>query len=210
MATTARAPNHRTAGALMDATERLLVGGGHASVSARRVSEEAGLPHGLVRYHFGTVEALMVRTLERATGRIIERQRALYAGDRPFLEKWRTAMEFFEVDLREGYPKLVAELFAKAWTEPVYRDPLRATMEAFTEVLGEAVTAAAAEYDGDVDDVVAVATLIRTFQIGMLVERLAGIDIGHAALNSLIDRRLESAQNQGAQNQGGVDARPTS
>jgi hypothetical protein len=40
--------------------------------------------------------------------------------------------------------------------------------------------------------VLAFATLIRTFQIGILVERLADIDIGHAELTAAIDRALES------------------
>jgi len=197
VATSRTAPDHKTAEALMDATERLLISAGHAGVSTRRVAEAAGQPHGLVRYHFGSLETLLVRTLERATERVVERQRALYRGDRPFLDKWRTAMEFLETDLQEGYPKLVAELFAQAWNEPVYREALHRAMAAFTEVLGEAVAGGAAESGVDARDTVAIATLIRTFQIGVLVERLAGIDIGHAELNSLIDRQLELAQQRG-------------
>lgn len=186
----------------MDATERLLVAVGHAGISTRRIAEEAGQQHGLVRYHFGSLEALMLRTLERATDRIIERQRALYGGERPFVEKWRTAMAYLDVDLGAGFPKLAGELFAKAWNEPLYREGPRRAMREFTEVLCDAVKAAADEYDVAVDDeeVLALATLVRTFQLGMLVERLADIDIGHRELLALIDRRLEDAnvQKEGA------------
>lgn len=204
MALTEKSSTHRTAQELMDATERILIEHGHGGVSSRRISAEASQPHGLVRYHFGTVETLMLRTLERATGRIIDRQRALYGTDRPFIEKWRTAMGLMETDLEAGFPKLVGELYAKAWNEPLYRDGLRQAMDGFTDMLSSAVSDAAAEYGISLTpgQVLAVATLIRTFQLGMLVERLADIDIGHADLLALIDNRLN------ALHEGGEHARP--
>ncbi|HEX6338917.1 MAG TPA: TetR family transcriptional regulator [Jiangellaceae bacterium] len=194
MTSQARATTHSTAEALLDATERLLVTAGQAGVSTRRVAEEAGQPHGLIRYHFGSLEALMLQVLERASSRILERQRALYGGDRSFVEKWRQAMGYIETDLADGFPKITAELFAKAWNEPAFREGLRQTMAAFTDMLADAVAGAAQEYELDLsgDDVLAVATLIRTFQIGILVERLADIDIGHAELTAALDRALEN------------------
>ena len=190
----APAAAHTTAEALLDATERLLVTAGQAGVSTRRVAEEAGQPHGLIRYHFGSLEALMLQVLERASSRILERQRALYGGDRSFLEKWRQAMGYIDTDLADGFPKITAELFAKAWNEPAFRDGLRQTMAAFTDMLADAVAGAAHEYELDLraDEVLALATLIRTFQIGVLVERLSDIDIGHAELTAAIDRALEN------------------
>lgn len=187
---------HVTAESLLDATERLLITAGQAGVSTRRVAEEAGQPHGLIRYHFGSLEALMLRVLERASGRILDRQRALYSGDRSFLDKWRQAMGYIETDLADGFPKITAELFAKAWNDAAYRDGLRETMAAFTEMLVDAVVGAAREYQLDLnsDELLAIATLIRTFQIGILVERLADIDIGHAELTAAIDHALENHQ----------------
>lgn len=199
MTTSDAQPVHATAEALMDATERLLITAGQAGVSTRRVAEEAGQPHGLVRYHFGSLEALMLEVLDRASGRILERQRELYGGDRPFRAKWQQAMEYLEADLGDGFPKITAELFARAWNDPAYRDGLRQTMAAFTDMLVDAVAGAAREYGSDLDhrDLLAVATLIRTFQIGVLVERLADIDVGHAELAAAIDRTLETAHDRG-------------
>ncbi len=68
------ATDHRTARALMDATERLLISRGHAGISTRRITGEAGPPHGQARYHSGSLDALMPRTPERASARIIEQQ----------------------------------------------------------------------------------------------------------------------------------------
>lgn len=203
MTDAARAATHTTAEALLDATERLLITVGQAGVSTRRVAEEAGQPHGLIRYHFGSLEGLMLHVLERASSRILERQRALYGGDRSFLEKWRQATAYIETDLADGFPKITAELFAKAWNEQAFRDGLRRTMADFTDMLVDAVAGAAQEYELELsgDDLLALATLIRTFQLGILLERLSGIDIGHAELTAALDRALEN-------HRGAPDARP--
>jgi AcrR family transcriptional regulator len=50
--------------------------------------------HGLVHYYFGSNENLLVYALERFTGRLITRQRELYAADLPFADKWRTTMRY--------------------------------------------------------------------------------------------------------------------
>src|SRR5204862_2585261 len=98
--------------ASLDAAERLLVSVGYAGTSVRRLAEEAGANHGLVHYYFGSMEELFLRVLERFTDRLIERQRAMYAADAPFIEKWRTAMRYLDEDLEGGYPKIWFELQA--------------------------------------------------------------------------------------------------
>jgi AcrR family transcriptional regulator len=182
-----------TRDALLDAAERLLVAEGPAALTTRRIAEEAGQSHGLIRYHFGSLEQLLVHTLERATDGILERQRQLYAGDEPFLDKWRTAMAYLETDVESGgFPKLAGEMMALSYNEPAYRPAVQRAMDGFTEMLMEAVRTALDDYDLDGVDVEAMATLIRTFQLGMLADRLAGIDTGHAVLLDSIDRWLSS------------------
>src|SRR5919112_5069936 len=80
--------------ALLDAAEQLLVEVGYAGITTRKLAESAGVNHGLVHYYFGSNENLLVRALERFTEGLIERQRAMYAADMPFIEKWRTAMRY--------------------------------------------------------------------------------------------------------------------
>lgn len=181
----------KTATALLDAAERLLGVHGSSALSTRRIAEEAGQAHGLIRYYFGSLEALVIRTVERAAERILARQRALYASDQPFLEKWRTAMAHLETDLSaDPFPKLAVELVALSWNQPVYRDAVSRLMQGFTDMLSEAVRAALDDYDVAPVDVEALATLIRTFQLGMLAERIAGFDLGHRALLQSIDALL--------------------
>src|ERR687892_985412 len=107
--------------ALLDAAERLLVEVGHAGITTRRVAEEAGVNHGLVHYYFGSIENLLVRVLERFTAELTARQRAMYATDVPFIDKWRQAMRYL-VGEDVAYEKIWFELQVLAWNRPDLRE----------------------------------------------------------------------------------------
>lgn len=179
--------------ALLDAAERLLVKDGYARISTRRVAQEAGVNHGLVHYYFGSMEELLVQVLERFTAGLVERQRAMYEAEGPFLEKWRTAWRFHEQDLATGYPKLWCELQAMAWNEPPLRDRLVAVNAAWRAVLAEAFEAARAELAIELPPTDALVALVMMFAQGAQLERLLGIDAGHHALLAWIDAWLEGA-----------------
>ena len=176
--------------ALLDAAERLLVDVGHAGITTRRLAEEAGVNHGLVHYYFGSVENLLVRALERFTERMIERQRALYASDEPFVEKWRTAMHFL-VSEDVTYEKVWLELQAMAWNDPGLRERLARVNGEWRAVLTEAFRKPHREL-GVSMPLDALVSLVITFNVGMIVERLGGIEAGHAELLDWIDRWLSS------------------
>jgi len=163
-ASTVGAPNRRSAAeaALLDAAERLLLDVGGAGITTRRVAKEAGVNHGLVHYYFDSVENLLVRVLERFTTALIARQRELYAADLPFIEKWRAAMSYLEQD--RPYQKVWFELQALA---PV-REELRIEMP-----------------------LDALVSLVITFNEGIMLERLSGIEAGQGELLAWIEERLE-------------------
>jgi AcrR family transcriptional regulator len=185
---------HKTAarsaaeGALLDAAERLLVEVGYSGITTRRLAEEAGVNHGLVHYYFGSIENVLVRALERFTERLIERQRELYASELPFIEKWRTAMRYL-VSEDVTYEKVWLELQALAWNDPGLRDRLAHVNAEWRGVLTEAFegprTALGIDMPTD-----ALVSLVMTFNIGIIVERLGGIESGHRELLDWIDRWL--------------------
>jgi Transcriptional regulator len=175
--------------ALLDAAERLLVEIGYARLTTRRLAQEAGVNQGLVHYHFGSMENLLVRVLERFTGRLIERQRAMYAADVPFLEKWRQAMGFLDDDFSSGYQKVWFELQAVAWNRPELRDQVARVTDEWREVLTEAFEQARREHAIDIP-LEALVALVATFNQGMILERLCGIETGHRALVDWIDAML--------------------
>jgi AcrR family transcriptional regulator len=183
-------PGHETEQALLDAAERLLVEVGAAGITTRRVADEAGANHGLVHYYFGSVEQLLVRVLERFTERLSERQRQLYASDLPFLEKWRTAMRYL-VSEDVTYEKIWFELQALAWNDADLRKRLARVNAEWRAVLTEAFEEPHRELGIEMP-LEALVSLVLTFNFGIIVERLGGIETGHKELLDWIDRWLSS------------------
>ena len=176
--------------ALLDAAERLLVEVGYARITTRRLAEEAGVNHGLVHYYFGSNEALLVRALERFTERLVARQRELYASDEPFVEKWRTAMRYL-VSEDLTYEKVWLELQALAWNNPGLRERLARVNGEWRAVLTEAFAEPHRQLGIEMP-LDALVSLVITFNIGIMVERLGGIETGHADLLDWIDGWLSS------------------
>jgi AcrR family transcriptional regulator len=177
--------------ALLDAAERLLVDIGYAGITTRRLAEEAGVNHGLVHYYFGSNENLLVRALERFTDRLIARQRELYEGEGELVNKWRTAMRYL---LSEDvtYEKVWAELQALAWNHPEIRERLVRVNAEWRAVLTDAFREPHRELGIEMP-LDALVSLVMTFNIGIMVERLGDIEAGHRELLDWIDQWLSSA-----------------
>ncbi len=176
--------------ALLDAAERLLVDVGHAGITTRGLAEEAGVNHGLVHYYFGSNENLLARALERFTERLIVRQRELYAADIPFIEKWRTAMRFL-MDEDLAYEKVWLELQALAWNNPDLRERLVRVNGEWRSTITEAFAEPHRQL-GISMPLDALVSLVMTFNLGVIVERLGGIESGHVELLDWIDSWLSS------------------
>jgi AcrR family transcriptional regulator len=171
--------------ALFDAAERLLVEVGYAGITTRRLAEEAGVNHGLVHYYFGSNENLLVQMLERFTARLIARQEELYESDASFVEKWRTAMRHLVSD-DVAYEKVWLELQAMGWNNTELRERLARVNADWRRVLTEAFAVPHRELGIDMP-LDALVSLVVTFNIGVMVERLGGIGTGHDALLAWID-----------------------
>ncbi len=175
----------QTEEAFLDAAERLLVQDGHAGITTRALASEAGANHGLVHYYFGSMENLLARVLERFTGRLIARQRAMYAAsDVPFAEKWRAAMRYLDAD--RSYQKIWFELQALAWSRPELRERVAQVNAEWRTVLSEALAEPRERYGIEMP-LDALVSLVITFNEGIILERLAGIEAGHASLIEWID-----------------------
>ena len=192
----AQAPlaRQQTEEVFLDAAERLLVSVGHAGITTRALAEEAGANHGLVHYYFGSMENLLARVLERFTERMIARQREMYAAPGvPFIEKWRTAMRYLDVD-RE-YQKVWFELQALAWNRPELRERVAYVNGEWRAVLSEAFAEPRERY-GIPMPLDALVSLVITFNEGIIFERLSAIETGQADLLQWIDNWLQRRESQ--------------
>jgi AcrR family transcriptional regulator len=199
-AATGRGPNARneTAEAFLDAAERLLVEAGYAGITTRRLAAEANANQGLVHYYFGSLDELLAQVVERFTDRLVERQREMYGSDAPFIEKWRAAWSYQQEDLDAGYSKIWMELQALSWNRPNLRPVVERVNAEWRAVLRQAFERAAGEYGLAPEEfpVEALVSLTMTFGQGYAIERLEGIDEGHAALLGWIEGWLEELESR--------------
>jgi len=131
------------------------------------------------------MDNLLLRVLERFTERLIERQRAMYTNpERPFLEKWRTAMRYLDAD-RE-YQKIWYELQAMAWSWPALRERVAWVDGQWRAVLMEAFAEPHRRYGIEIP-LEALVALVITFNEGIILERLSGITAGQPELLDWID-----------------------
>lgn len=179
--------------ALLGAAEQLLVEIGYAAITTRKVAERAGVNHGLVHYYFGSMEDLLLRVVERYTEALIERQREMYGADIPFIDKWRQAMRFLDEDAESGYQKIWLEMQAMGWNDEAVRTRLQWVHGQWLGVVTPAFEAGLAELGVDRRryPTKAIVSLVVTFNLGIMLERLSGIDSGHREMLRMIDRMIE-------------------
>ncbi|MGH2762402.1 MAG: TetR/AcrR family transcriptional regulator [Thermoleophilaceae bacterium] len=171
--------------AFLDAAERLLIDVGYSGISTRRLAQEAGANHGLVHYYFGSMENLFARVLERFTERLLARQGDMYAAPGvPFIEKWRMAMRYLDAD--RDYQKVWWELQALAWNRPELRERVARVNAGWRAVLTEALAVQRERYGIEMP-LEAFVSLVITFNQGIILERLSGIETGQSELLEWID-----------------------
>jgi AcrR family transcriptional regulator len=181
---------------ILDAAREMLVERGAGGTSTRSVAEEAGVPLSLVHYHFGGMQPLLVAVLERQDAELLERQRALYAAPGPLAEKWRTACEFLDEDIKSGYVRVLWELWAAGLADETLAAGWRSAMGAWRQLLESVFAAWAEELEIELPlSPRALSSLLANLFQGIEIELLAGVpeaDAPHgevlAALGALIER----------------------
>jgi AcrR family transcriptional regulator len=186
--------------AILDGAESLLVEVGYAAITTRKLAERAGVNHGLVHYYFGSMEEVFIQVLERYTAQLTARQRELYASDVPFIDKWRSAMTHLVAEDEAEYQKIWCELQAMSWSRPEMRARVGRVLGEWQSVLEPAFRAGLRELGVDTRryPVEAIVSLVLTFNEGVILERLMGVDSGHEQLLNMIDRMLVRMQREQA------------
>jgi hypothetical protein len=94
------------------------------------------------------------------------------------------------LDEDREYQKVWYELQALAWSRPELRERVAHVDAEWRSVLREAFEQGQREHEIDMP-VVALVTLVATFNQGIILERLSGIESGHRELLDWVDQWLE-------------------
>jgi AcrR family transcriptional regulator len=166
---------------ILNAARELLREDGFAGATTRAVAERADVRLSLVHYHFGGKAPLLAALLEEENARLLARQQALYDGDQPLADKWRTACEYLRADLRSGYVRILWELWAAGLADDElalrWRDAMAGWRELLTTVVAD--WAAAARVQLPMSPRVLATLVANAFQ-GAEVELLAGVSEAEA------------------------------
>jgi AcrR family transcriptional regulator len=181
----------------MDAAERLLYEVGYAGVTTRAVAEAAGVNHGLVHYYFGSMEELLTQTLERFVEELALALEALYADPNlTFSEKWRLGAQFWVDEPTSRFPKILLELLAMGWNMPDLRTQLTEVHARFRAIFEHHFGQALQDYGLDETQfpLKVIVAAVTSFQLGLIVEGLSGVEEGHQELLDWIQRWIDELE----------------
>jgi AcrR family transcriptional regulator len=182
---------------LMDAAERLLYEVGYAGVTTRAVAEAAGVNHGLVHYYFGSMEELLTQTLERFVEELALALEALYTDPNlTFSEKWRLGAQFWVDEPTSRFPKILLELLAMGWNMPDLRTQLTEVHARFRGIFEHHFGQALRDYGLDETQfpLKVIVAAVTSFQLGLIVEGLSGVEEGHQELLDWIQRWIDELE----------------
>jgi AcrR family transcriptional regulator len=171
-----RARGEDTRALILDAARDVLTERGYRGTTTRAIAERAGVQLSLVHYHFRTKAQLLAEVLTRENERLLERQRALYAGPAPLADKWRTACAYLGEDLRSGYVRILWELWAVGLADEELAARWREALAGWRELLTSVAEEWTAQHDLQLPiSPGALATLVANAFLGAEAEILAGV-----------------------------------
>lgn len=132
---------------ILDAAYRRLAAEGYAALSLREIARDAGVNHALINYHFRSKDQLVIEVLESTNRRLLERQTSMYRGPGSFARKWTEARRFYEDDLRSGFVRVQAELWAASLSNRSLRKKFLPGLLAWKKVVLEGVVQAVASFE---------------------------------------------------------------
>jgi AcrR family transcriptional regulator len=103
---------------IVDAAIQTLKDEGFAGASARAIAATGGFNQGLIFYHFGSVNELLVAALQETSSRRMVHYTAALDGVRTLDELIHVATEIYREDLASGHIKVLAELIAGSSSVP--------------------------------------------------------------------------------------------
>ncbi|MBA2380813.1 MAG: TetR/AcrR family transcriptional regulator [Chloroflexi bacterium] len=124
-----------TRASILDAARATLLAVGYGNLSTRAVADLAGVPLSQIHYHFRSKQQLILAVLEAENERLLERQRAMFAGDEPLWKQWERACDYLEDDIASGYVRVLHEMMAAGWSDPEVAAAVRGYLSGWQRLL---------------------------------------------------------------------------
>ena len=172
----ARTDGQTTREAILAATFQRVIRDGYSRLNIREIAKEAGVNHALINYHFRNKQQLVLEVLDQANRRLLDRQQQMYAQPDTISAKWRKACEFYEEDIHSGFVKLMMELMAASFSDPVLRADYLPRFLAWRRIVDTAVQEAVDQHRLKLPiSAQAIATMMGCFWMGMEAEMALGV-----------------------------------
>jgi AcrR family transcriptional regulator len=182
------AEDSKSRGALLDATEQIMLEEGYAAVSSRRIAERADLKPQLVHYYFRTMDDLFLAAFRRRAEIGLEHlTNALDSGD-PLRALWAFGDDPTSTALNMEFVALAN-----------HRKSIRSEIARYAELFRTRQAAALATVmeeqgiDTDRFPPIAVMCVMTSVAQILVLEESLGIDAGHAETRALVRRFLDGS-----------------
>jgi AcrR family transcriptional regulator len=173
---------------IVQAAREILIEQGHSGASTRAVADRAGVRLSLVHYHFGGRPGLLAEVLERENEQLLVRQRELFDAPGPLAEKWRTACDLLDDDIRSGYVRLQFELWGAGLADEDLAAGWRSALKGWRGLLESVFERWAQQHAIELPlRPKALASLVANLFEGIEVELLAGVPVEDAPHREVLD-----------------------
>lgn len=172
---------------LVDAAARVLIRDGLGGLTTRRLAREAGVNHGLVHYHFGSLDAVLGAVMDAAVAPWLVSLALAAQTPEGFLASFRGLRAEQDQQIANGQAKLRAELALAAANDPQLRDRWAPFVAARLEFLSELVANMIHEYGLSPGVAVPATALLSALLYGREANGLSGSDAGDAELDRWIE-----------------------
>jgi AcrR family transcriptional regulator len=129
-----------TKGRIVDAAFQTLKEEGFAGTSARAIARRGGFNQALIFYHFGTLNDLLLATLDKTSSDRMSRYRDSIGKALNVDQKIQTATRLYREDLESGHITVISELIAGSLARPDLGPEVVARMEPWIEFTEGVIT----------------------------------------------------------------------
>jgi AcrR family transcriptional regulator len=138
---------------IVESAFQTLVEEGFAGTSARAIARRGGFNQALIFYHFGTLNDLLLATLDKTSSERMSRYRDSIGKATNVDEKIKTATRLYREDLESGHITVISELVAGSLARPDLGPEVVARMEPWIQFAEGVITDLLSDsaFEGSVD-----------------------------------------------------------